>query len=195
MTNSTQYLSRLERFNDFYLTLVIVSATVCVGGIAIAIHLNLLAGVLTVLASAVLYAVLSITRTYSLLGLRLKSIRGTQHVCRADCVIDGSVFIPNRLMWADVTRIDDGALASDKNQELEFVYLPRGIEVIGKDVFGEHASRVTVLFEGDLSEWEKIEKHTDFELIPISYSVPFPKLSKAKRKNSSNEDINGGAKV
>lgn len=181
MTDGTEYLTRLKRFEDFYLTLVIICAALCVGGAVVAILLNLAIGILIAVTGAVLYALLSPRRAYSLLGLRPKNVRGGINVTRADCENGDTVFVPDRIMWADVTSIEDGAFASEKNSEVLFIHLPATLEHIGKDVLGEHAERVTVFFEGSESDWEKLLKETDFDGVTVMCSAPLPKLEKKKK--------------
>ena len=184
MTDSSKHLERLSRFNDFYLMLVVICISLCTGATVIAIFLNLPVGILIAIAAAVLYAYLSTYRAYSLLGLRFKNVRGTIHVTEIDCVLEDTVFVPDRFVWAAVTHIEDGALASIKNAELLSIYIPRSIEHIGKDVFGENTSHITVFFEGDEDEWASIDKQTDFSSISVIYSVAFPRLEKKNKKTS-----------
>ena len=192
MTDSTTYLAKLNRFKDFYTVLVVICISLCTGATVIAVLLNLPIGILIAIAAAVLYASLSTYRAYSLLGLRFKSIRGTIHLTRIDCASDdtNTAYVPDRFVWAAVTHIEDGALASEKNNNLLFVYVPRGIEYIGKDVFGENTSNVTVFFEGNEAEWASIDTQTDFSAITIMYSVPFPRLEK-KTKKKSRSNVEG----
>ena len=187
MTENANYLKRLKRFEDFYLALVVICISLCLGATVVAILLSLPVGILIAIAAAILYAFLSTYRAYSLLGLRFKNIRGTIHVTKLDCISEGSAYVPERLIWADVTHIEDGALASEKNTELSSVYMPRGIEYIGKDIFGENASHVTVFFEGSEKEWDNIEKQTDFSAVTLTCSAAFPRLEKkTKKKGRSN---------
>lgn len=178
MTDSERYLCHLNRFNGFYTSLTIICISLCLISIAVAIILSLPVGVIIAVADAFLYAFLSTYRAYSLLGLRFKSIRGMIHVTCADCVFENTAFVPDRFVWAWVTHVDDCAFASDKNESLSSVYIPRGIEHIGKDVFGMNASHVTVFFEGDEHEWERIDKETDFSSVTTVFSAPFPRLEK-----------------
>ncbi len=184
MTDSANYLSELNRFNGFYTVLVGICAALCIGATVIAILLSLPIGILIAVAAAVLYAFLSTHRAYSMLGLRFENVRGRIHVTRIDCIFENTAYVPDRFVWAWVTHIGDGAFASKKNAELSFVYIPRSIEHIGKDIFGENASRVTVLFEGDENEWTRIDKQTDFSSITVMYSNPFPRLEKKNKKKS-----------
>lgn len=184
MTNSAEYLAKLTRFNDFYLVLVVICISLCTGATAIAILLNLPVGILIAIAAAILYAYLSTYRAYSLLGLRFKNVCGTVHLTEINCESEHTIFVPDRFVWAAVTHIEDGALASGKNSELSSVYIPRGIEYIGKDVFGKNASHVTVFFEGNEAEWISIDKHTDFSSVTVTYSTPFPRLEKKTKKES-----------
>ena len=188
MTNGTEYLTRLKRFCDFYLALVISCAMLCAVGIVVAILLNLAIGILIAVLGAVLYAVILPRRAYSLLGLRVKSVRGGIHVARADCEDGDTLFIPDRIMWADVTAIEDGAFASEKNANVLFVHLPATLERIGKDVFGERAERITVFFEGSESAWERLSKQTDFDGVTVMCSAPLPKLEKKKRGRAKNTE-------
>ena len=193
MTDSTNYLASLNRFKNFYTALVVICISLCMGATAIAILLNLPVGILIAIAAAVLYAVLSTYRAYSLLGLRFKNVRGTIHVTGIDCVLEDTVFVPDRFVWAAVTHIEDGALASVKNKELLSVYIPRGIEHIGKDVFGENASHVTVFFEGNEDEWSSIDNQTDFSSISVIYSAAFPRLEKKIKKTSRSNAVGAEA--
>ena len=189
MTDSQNYLSRLNSFNGFYLVLIVICIALCIGGTVIAVLLNLAVGIILATLAAALYAILSTRRAYSLLGLRFKHVRGEIHITSIDCALEDTVYVPDRFVWADVTRIGDGAFASKKNKDLLFVYIPRGIEYIGADVFGNNTSHVTVFFEGDENEWELIDKKTDFSSITTMCSAPFPRLTTKNTKKKSRSTV------
>ncbi|MBO7310472.1 MAG: hypothetical protein J6U86_03665, partial [Clostridia bacterium] len=86
-------------------------------------------------------------------------------------------------------RIADRAFRSPKNSEAKEIYIPLGIEYIGKDIFGENSSFPVIYYEGKKEDWDKIKKDTDLGAAEIIFSTPIPTLPKASRKRRGDMDI------
>ncbi len=182
-----RYLGRLAAAERFYLQLVIAVAAACAIAIAIAVIENVLLGVALSVFSAAVYIFFSTDELYKQLGVRYNDICGRMHITRAVAKYGDTLIIPSRLIWVDVTKIDDGAFASDKNSELARIYLPRGIEYIGKDIFGDMPTP-EVFYEGSREEWSAIEGSDAISISRVSFDVPQPRLEKKPKKSKCRKD-------
>ena len=179
-----RYLLRLKEFSSFYLMLVTVCAVTYVAAIAIAIILNLLIGVALAIFTAIIYFFFSTQEPKRYLGISCKLCAGRIHITHLEAAYGDTAYVPSRLMWADVTKIDDGALASDENASISSLYLPSSIELIGKDIFGNNPTRPVIYYEGTLEEWEKISTQTDLSKLLVVPLSTMPVL----RKNDDGTD-------
>ena len=121
----------------------------------------------------------------SLLGIEYKTYEKGMKLtkCRARY---GDVFwVPARLMFFDVVKIENKAFCNDHNAELRCVFLPKSLQAIGKDVFEGCDALEDIFFEGSCEEWEKIEKLTDLSSLRITFDAKYPAIKKKSKKKKS----------
>ena len=177
-----RYLRRLAAAERFYLQLVVAVLAACAIAIAIAVITDVLLGVALAVFSAAVYIFFSTDELYKQLGVRYSDLCGRIHITRAVAKYGDTVVIPSRLIWVDVTKISDGAFASEKNSELARIYLPRSIEYIGKDIFG-NIPTPQVLYEGSREEWNSIEGADAIDISCVSFDVVQPRLESKPKKS------------
>ncbi len=175
------YKTRLALFQKNYLTLVVAVGVALLGGIALAIHLNVWLGIAIALLAAAVYVYFSPRECKRVLGIGYKNTDGRIVITRAVPREGKTVIIPERLIWADVTDIARGALAVGEGELCE-VYVPKSVTRIGENIFGDEIGELTVRFQGNAEEWAAVEKHTDFEGITLVFDTPYPTLPKKQRK-------------
>ena len=185
-TGEEQFLSCLKSFNEYYTQLVCFAF----GAIAVAIAIAFFSGILWGIAIAAIvvavYVYFPTDEAKKQLGIFYTNTQGHIRIDRAKRVFDGCIVIPQRLIYADVTEIGDGALAK-ADDSLERVYIPVSIEHIGKDIFGKAREGVTVHYEGSAEQWESVEKLTDLSSYSVVFECKFPVIppKKTKPKKSS----------
>ncbi len=178
---------RLARFEKYYRLLVIMSAAAIGVGIVIAVLANLLIGICLVIISACVYVYFSIDEARKSMGISFKNTDGYVIISRLYPINEGVAIVPERLIYADVRQIGDGALKGESAAELCELYIPRSIEKIGKDILPPMAC-VSVFYEGSEEEWQNIVSETDFSGASICFDCDFPKLPpKQKSKKRSNK--------
>ncbi len=193
MTSEEIYLSRLKGFQSYYLQLVIFAAAAIGVGIAVAVISSVLLGAALVLLSASVYVYFSKDEARKQLGIGFSNTDGHIVIKRLTATYGDCAVVPSRLIWADVTHIGDGALSSKKNSGLSRIYLPRSIERIGKDVFGDNSQPLTVLYEGTAEEWGEVECLTDLSACEILFECEQPTLPKKQKKVKAKESSDGEA--
>ena len=92
------------------------------------------------------------------------------------------MWIPSKLIFFEVTRIENEAFNSKHNGELRCVFLPKTLRSIGSDVFKSCDALEDIFFEGSEAEWEKIEKETDFSALKVTFNAVYPPIAKKKKK-------------
>ena len=200
MSCEQKYLRRLAAFERFYIGLLALVGITVAASIAIAVMSNVLLGMSLALLGAALYVYFVSDELYKQLGLRYKNECGSITVTRATASYGDTLVLPARLLYADVTRIADGALNTPKNSELTRIYIPKSIKYIGSNVLPEVHCLTDILFEGTREQWDAIEKHSELDGIKLSLECEYPLLpprqKKPKKKNVSSPDGNdndGGA--
>lgn len=182
LTPKEIYLARLADFERYYLSLVIFTAAAVGVGIVIAVITSVLLGVALVVLSASVYVYFSVDEARKQLGIGFSNVDGHIVIKRLVARYGECAVVPSRFIWADVTHIGDGALASAKNAELKKIYLPRGIECIGKDIFGKIDANITVCYEGTAEEWSAVECLTDLSGCELVFECEYPRLPKKPKK-------------
>ena len=196
MSCEQKYLRRLAGFERFYVGLLALVGVAIAAAIGIAVMSNVLLGVSLALLSASVYVYFVTDELYKQLGLRYKSELGSITVTRASAVYGDTLVIPSRLLYADVTRIADGAFDTPKNTELTRIYIPQSIKYIGAKVLPEVHCVAEILFEGTEEQWSAIEKNGELDGIALSfecdYPVPLPREKMPKKKSKAPSDASDG---
>ncbi len=184
-----QYQKRLKNASTAYKQLVIACAAVMAAAIIVAITANILLGASLAIFCAGVYLYFSTEEIYKQLGLKYTHEEGSLHIKKAVAKYGDTLFIPSRLLWADVTHIDDGALSSEKNAELNRVFLSKNITHIGADVFGDHSPRIEIYYEGSEEEFSRIDGASSLVCGAVRFNCPFPEPpSKKETKNADREE-------
>lgn len=175
-----QYLKRLNDAHRSYRQLVVACAAVIAAAIFIAVTYQILLGVSLAIFCAGIFLYFSSEEIYKQLGLSYTHECGVIHIIKAIAKYGDTLFIPARFLWADVTHIADEAFASDKNDELRRVYLPKSIQSVGKNIFGAHAVRIEIYYEGSEQEFRLIEGVESLVFGAINFGCAQPTLPQKK---------------
>lgn len=171
---------RYEKYNSFYL-LVVLSAAVALGvGIFVAVTDELLWGVGIFFAAIFIYVYFTTSELHEKLGIWYKTDAGRLLVTKCRARYGDVFYIPSRLIFYDVEELCDKAFFSplDKNKELKAVFLPKTLRRIGTDVFASCESLAEIYFEGSEAEWAKIESATSLEGLTVIFDSTLPKKKK-----------------
>ena len=142
-------LSRADRFNRFYLTVVIAVGTGMAFSVMIAILLDVLIGLITAVISGVFYHILKTMALSRFLGLTLRI--GEKGLCITSISAQGATryTLPHRLMWLDVTELDDGVLKAEGNESLTTLTLPDTLTRISPNALSDAPALSTLRFRGN----------------------------------------------
>ena len=186
----------LKKVSSAYLLVVIVSAILALIGIWIAVSIKVSYGLMCAMAAVVFYIFAVGNILYKRLGIAYASTTGQLRITKYHAKGRADAWIPRRLLWLDVTEIDDGAFDQDSSREITTVHLPLTLRHIGKDVFKGCEKLERICFEGSREEWESIESETDLSgySVELDSRVAYPnkKMPKAKCAAGSQEEQNGG---
>ena len=175
------YPKRYARFKSVYLGIVLISFAGFMGAVCVAIYINLLWGALAGAISFFVYLVFTSNELMEGLGLSYKTGVGSLKITYG-CKKYGDVFfIPSRLLWYDVERIEDRAFHSEKNKGLREIYIPSSIKSIGRDAFVACSDLEAIRFEGSREEWEAIVCESDLSRVEISFGAVFPAVPQKKK--------------
>lgn len=181
LTPNEKFAKKYQKFNSFYLQLIILCAIVAAATIAVAIIADVIVGICVAITLAIIYVYFSrdelrrslgIACVVSRANLRVTAIRAVRSISTADA------FVPARLMWYDVTEIASGALVSKKNTELERLYIPRTVTFIEKGAFDGCETLNTIIFERSQSDFDKITVEEDLSRFDLVFDVPFSEKKK-----------------
>ena len=171
---------RLEKFNGFYLLVVLASIVSLGVGIFVAVTSDLLWGVAIFFAAIFIYVYFTSSELHEKLGIWYKTDAGSLFVTKCRARYGDIFYIPARLLWYDVEEICDNAFFSpaNKNAELRAIYLPKTLKRIGKNAFASCAALSEIHFEGTKEEFGKIENGTSLDGLEIIFGASYPKQKK-----------------
>ena len=181
LTPEEKFAKKREKFNSFYIQLVALCAIVAAATVAVAIIADVIVGICVAITLAIIYVYFSKDELRRSLGLvclvshaslRVTAVRAVRSISLTDA------FIPARLMWYDVAEIASGALAHEKNGELERLHLPKTITLIEKGAFDGCDTLNTLVFECSEAAFEKITVEEDLSRFTLVFDVPLPKKKK-----------------
>ena len=169
-----KFEKKLQKFNSFYLQLVVLCAIVASATIAVAIIADVIVGICVAITLAIIYVYFSRDELRRSLGiecfvsdasLKITAIRAVRSISETEA------FIPSRLMWYDVTEIASGALVTKRNAELEKLYVPKTVALIEKGAFEGCETLKTIFFEH--SDLDNITVEEDLSRFELVFGVPF----------------------
>ena len=176
-----EYAKRMTSFEEKYIMTLCAAGIAIAAGIALSIFYEFIIGVAAVALGVVIYIKFVNSDLYTLLGFEYKTYTDglSLTLCRAR--YGDVLWIPSKLIYFDVTRIEDKAFSSKHNEELRCVFLPKSLKSVGKDIFEGCDALEDIFFEGSEAEWEKIEKETDFSSLRLTFDAKYPPVKKKKK--------------
>lgn len=191
-----EFLTALKKTSHEYLLVVIVSAVFVMIGIWIAVSVKVSYGLVCAMAAVVFYIFAVGNILYKRLGIAYASTTGQLRITKYHGRGKADAWIPRRLLWLDVTEIDDGAFDQDSSHEITTVHLPQTLRRIGKDVFRGCEKLECICFEGNREEWESIESETDLSTYSVELDVKVAysrdRTNKQKGADVSQKEQNDG---
>lgn len=175
------FIGKIERFDSFYLQLVILCMIVAATVIAVSMLASVLLGFIVGIALAVIYAYFSRDELKRTLGIAFTVDNASIKVTELRSIIMADAFVPDRIMWYDVTEISCGALANENTQGLERLHIPSTVKRIEKGAFDGCDSLTTLLFACGAEELEKMSVEADISRFEVRFDVPFPERKKGGR--------------
>ena len=180
------FIADLEKVSSAYLVTVIISAIIASAGVAIAVIVSVFSGLICAIIAAVYYTLAVNNILNKRLGIAYTSETGRLKITKFRGKGREECWIPRRLIWLDVTEIEDRALECDCSKSIRIIHLPRTLTRIGKDAFSSCESLERICFEGSEEEWSKIEIESELSKVAIDYcdKVAYPEknLKKEQRK-------------
>ena len=179
------FVKAKKKCDDFYLQLVALSAIVAAAAITVAVLVSVLAGLGVSILLAAVYAYFSRDELKHSLGVRIKicdaSITVTKLCANKDSLREA--WIPDRLMWYNVTAIEKDALSDQANEELEILHVPSTVRTIEKGAFDGCDSLHTLAFEQDEAALENMNIEEELSRFTLVFGVSYPEKPR-KEKNS-----------
>lgn len=178
------FRASLKEVNNIYLYTVILSGAIVAAGIAYAVAARVFIGLAIAIVGVLLYTALTANLLYRKLGISYRSTSGALTVTQLYGQKRNEIWIPERLLWINVTEIGDRAFNHASSSEITTVHLPATLKVIGENIFEGCPELKTVCFDGSREEWEQIKKATDFS----AYELIFGAAAETCGEDASAED-------
>lgn len=181
LTSEEKFAKKYEKFNSFYLQLVILCGIVAAATITVVIVADVTVGICVGMILAIVYIYFSRDELKRSLGisclvsnasLKVTSIQTVNSISLTDA------FVPAHLMWYDVTEIASGALSNSKNGELERLYIPKTVTLIEKGAFDGCNTLNTIAFECNEEDLKKITVKEDLSRFTLVFGTALPKKEK-----------------
>lgn len=188
-TAKEKYVSRFNAFSAFYLHLVIAVGLSCAAAIVIAVVFNVILGIALAFFSSAVYMYFTAAELKRQLGISYRNTNGSIIITRIKAVYGDTVYIPTKLLWCDVTEINDRALVPTNGAGFESIYIPKSISRIGKDIFGDTPVDAVIYYEGSADEWKNVYNKTDFSGIEIVFGTPQPNIFKKGNKLRKRKEV------
>ena len=161
----------LKAVSDLYLYTVIISAAVVVAGLVYAVISKVSIGLIIAILGVLIYTALTSNILYKKLGISYRSTSGALTVTQLYGQHRKEIWIPERLLWINVTEIGDRAFAHASSAKIHTVHLPATLKAIGENIFEGCEELKTVYFAGSREEWEQIESSTDFSAYELIFAA------------------------
>ncbi len=184
-----EYIKRIIAFRAYYAQLLCIAGAIEALAIALAVLYNVLVGLSLAILGAAIYFAFTSDEMYKKLGVGYRSIEGGIALTKCRARYGGTLFVPSKLIGLDVTEIEDRAFGvSEKDIELERIFLPATIKKIGENIFDGCDTLKELCFEGTKEEWERIESRTDTSVYTVTFSAEYPPIPKKEKKSKKNKD-------
>ena len=164
------FLDALKKTNSSYLTLVIICAFIAICGIIITLVLHLLwLGITIAFSSAIVYMLFTKVILLKNLGISYQTTSGQLTVTKLCAKDKSEIFVPRRLLWLNVTRLESRAFECSQSDILTEIHLPDTIMEIGENAFEGCSSLKKIYFQGNREKWESIDNQTDFTAFELIF--------------------------
>ena len=179
-----EYAKRMQSFSEKYIMTLCAAGVAIAAGLALAMYFQFLVGIAVAALGVIVYVKFVEIDLYSQLGFEYKTYTEGLKITLCRARYGDVLWIPSRLFYFDVTRLEDKAFANKYNEELRCVFLPKSLRSIGKDVFEDCPALEEIFFEGSEAEWERIEKESDLSSFRITFDAKYPPVNKKKKAKS-----------
>ncbi len=204
MSAADAFIADLKSVNDSYLTIVMISMAMVALGVVVAAFISVAAGLACAICAVLLYMFTTKTVLQKKLGITYKSTSGQLSVIALLAKGREEIWIPRRLLWLDVTELDEKLFTHGGTESIRILHLPRTIKTIGTSAFEPCEALTDIYYEGSEEDWKEIDclastEHLELHFLDTSlYAVPHaPKKSKDKdtsddisKANTEDENIN-----
>lgn len=160
----------LKTVNSLYLYAVIISSAVVLAGLVYAVMIKVSVGLVIAISGVLLYTALTSTILYRQLGISYRSTSGALTVTQLYGQGRDEIWIPERLLWVNVTEIGDRAFKHKSSAGIRTVHLPATLKVVGENIFEGCDELKTVCFGGNRDDWKQIESSTDFSAYELIFN-------------------------
>ncbi len=191
LTPCERYVQNLDRFQRFYLQLLIFAVAIAAAILAVALIRSVWIGLLFSLLLVFLYQYFLSTELKSKLGLSVKSIPGGLSASLISSAHDEEMWIPGSLLYTDVTELSDSQNKKEENQTLHILHLPASVSHICRGAFEGFSALNTIAFEGNRETWEGIVTDADISGMTILYDVAYPPMPKKSKAKTSPDPCSG----
>ncbi|MBQ8849583.1 MAG: hypothetical protein IJ011_04550 [Clostridia bacterium] len=168
----SDFEKKIQKFNKFYLWLVIAVGVVMVAAITVAVYVSVFAGVIVGIVGALVYLLLLSDEMKRSLGLWYRRIDGGISVSVISpkgkkAAKETERYIPERLMRLDVVAIDapEGKDAPDALAEV--LYIPRSVKRIEAGALSGMVSLSRIIYAGSAEEWAAVVCEDELEEIEV----------------------------
>lgn len=160
---------RMTKFASFYLYLIIMCGAFCAIAITVAVIWRVSVGILLAIIASLTYKLFLTDEMKKRLGYFSRRVSDGLALRAARKCTDEVIYVPEKLLWLDVTQIDERAFGDHMGGDAEEIVLPATLKRIGADAFVGCKALKTVRFRGDREQWNAIECLSDMS----PYTVVF----------------------
>lgn len=191
LTPCERYVQNLDRFQRFYLQLLIFAVAIAAAILAVALIRSVWMGLLFSLLLVFLYQYFLSAELKNKLGLSVKSIPGGLSASLLSSTADEEMWIPTSLLYTPVTELGVARSKGETNQSLHILHIPASVSHICKDAFSEFSSLDTLAFEGSCEAWEDIVTDADISELTVLYDVAYPLIPKKSKAQTPPNPCSG----
>jgi hypothetical protein len=187
--SESEFLSDLEWTKKLYLAVVIVSFALAAASIGVAVIWKVSYGLVGAFATVVFYLNATSHILYTKLGFSHTSERGELTVTEIYGKNREEVFVPERLLWLDVTSIGKEACDHKSSAEIKVLHLPRTLKTIEIDAFKGVRGLERICYGGSEEEWSEVEILCELENIEICFNdaIDYPVKERKDKKDKKDK--------
>lgn len=186
-TAEQRYLRKKARFDSFYLQLVICCAVVAAAAIAVAVLARVSIGIAVAAVLVIIYVYFRNDELSRDLGLSCSAIEGGLRVSRLNARDADTAYIPQRLMWQDVTVLGKDMLASGQNEQLIRLYLPATLKQLEGGAFDGAPALSEIYFEGTAEQLDALNASGELSSFSVICDSPYPKKEAREKSSKKNK--------